>query len=66
MNLAGAQVPGALGPELAGALGSAIDEAFVSSFRVAMLAGSGLAFGGSLVSLSLIRYRREAEATPAD
>ena len=65
INLAGAEVPPELSAELGAELERAIDEAFVSSFRVAMLVGSGLALGGSLVTLLFIGRRQEDQTAIA-
>ena len=61
IKLAGAALPAGLTPGFDEAVARAIDGAFVSSFRVVMLAGAGLAMAGSVAALAFIgRGQQEA------
>lgn len=49
-NLGAARVPGSLGDETAAAVERAVDEAFVTAFRLVMLVGAGLSLASAIVA----------------
>ncbi len=53
-DLAAAQPPSSADPEMAAAITTAIDESFVSGFRLAMLGGSALALASAFVAWTKI------------
>lgn len=59
-DLGAAEVPDGLDPAMASAAAGAIDEAFVASFRVAMLLGAGMALLSAVAAFALV------EGQPAD
>ena len=65
-ELAGADLPEGLTPEVEASLRRAIDESFVDAFRGIMLIAAGLAFTSSLVALVVVepRVRRGVAADP--
>ena len=65
-QLAGIELPTGLDPELVRSLERAIDESFVSGFRLVMLLAAGLALGSSVISLVYIQYRPAQETAPTD
>ncbi len=62
VKLAGAQVPQDAAPELRASVERAIDEAFISGFRVVMLIAVGLALASSAVALVMVESRHTIEA----
>ena len=62
VKLAGAQVPQGVAPELRASIERAIDEAFISGFRVVMLIAVGLALASSAVALVMVESRHTIEA----
>jgi EmrB/QacA subfamily drug resistance transporter len=62
VSLAGARVPQDMDPELRVAVERAIDEAFISGFRVVMLIAAGLALASSGVALVMVDSRHKIEA----
>ena len=65
-QLAGIELPAGLAPELVTSLERAIDESFVSGFRLVMLLGAGLALGSAVISLVYTQYRPAGQPAPAD
>lgn len=62
VKLAGAQAPQDAAPELRASVERAIDEAFISGFRVVMLIAVGLALASSAVALVMVESRHTIEA----
>jgi hypothetical protein len=65
-QLAGIELPTGLAPELVTSLERAIDESFVSDFRLVMLLGADLALSSAVISLVYIQYRPAGQPAPAD
>lgn len=62
VSLAGARVPVDIDPEIRVAVERAIDEAFISGFRIVMLIAAGLAVASAAVALVLVDSRHKIEA----
>ncbi|MCI0815842.1 MAG: MFS transporter [Chloroflexi bacterium] len=66
VNLAGAQAPAGLAPDVTAAVEDAIDWAFVDAFRGIMLIGALLAFASSLTALVSIERRLAPRPQPSE
>ncbi|HEU5441593.1 MAG TPA: MFS transporter [Ktedonobacterales bacterium] len=64
-HLAGTQPPAGLDAATAAAVSHAIDAAFVSGFRVAMLIGAALALGSALAAALLVEGKPASTGAPA-
>jgi hypothetical protein len=63
VNLAAAQVPPEVAPDLRAALERAVKEAYVAGFRWVMLAAAGLALASAIITWTMIE-RKEAVNLP--